>query len=409
MKRACPLTEHLKHFHVSTGYPPDLVHDLFEGIVPFELALCLNILISKKYFSLESLNTRILKFPFKWSDKKNRPHPIPHTYFRRKTVGGNAHENWCLIRFLPFLIGDLVPEAELAWQVILDLKEIVELVVAPVHTRETIAYLDVKVSEHRERLLELIPGETLKPKHHYLEHYSHLITCFGPLVGLWTIRFEAKHSFFKQVARHTNNFRNIAFTLATKHQQLISYHLHSSSLSISNLEVTNISTIPIDVLNEEIVVALRQKYPDISQVNLAKNVKTKGINYRNGMLVVCDSTAGVPEFAEILNMCIVGDELSFIVRLYFAWDQDHFRAFQLTLSPDRKVALVQFEELRDCYPLVAYTVGSRRMVTLKRHIVIKGMILICFTAVKILAVLASSILGDCNLYDLTSHFTLRPR
>ncbi|KAL6472424.1 hypothetical protein MHYP_G00186120 [Metynnis hypsauchen] len=56
-----------------------------------------------------------------------------------------------------YLPGDLVPEGELAWQVILDLKEIVELVVAPVHTQETIAYLDVKVSEHRQRLHELIP------------------------------------------------------------------------------------------------------------------------------------------------------------------------------------------------------------------------------------------------------------
>lgn len=379
VKQACPLTEHLSYFHVSTGYPPDIVHDLFEGIVPFELAHCLNILISKKFLSLETLNTYILKFPFKGSDKKNRPHVIPLTYSIKKTIGGNAHENWCLIRFLPFLIGDLVPEDELAWQVLLDLKEIVELVVAPVHTKETIAYLDIKVSEHRQRLQELIPSEKLKPKHHYLEHYSHLITCFGPLVGVWTIRFEAKHSFFKQVARHTNNFRNIELSLATKHQQLISYHLHSSSFSASNLEVTKISTVPIDVLNEEVVVALKQKYPDISQVNLSKNVTAGGINYKNGMFVVCDSTAGMPEFAEIIQMCIVGAELNFIVRLYFAWYQDHFRAFQLTLSPERKVALVQFKELKDCYPLVGYTIGSRRMVTLKRHIVIQGMFLICIS------------------------------
>ena len=248
--------------------------------------------------------------------KKNRPHIIPLAYSSRKTIGGNSHENWCLIRFLPFLIGDLIPEGELAWQVILDQKEIVELVVAPVHTHETIAYLDVKVSEHRHRLLELIPGVTLKSKHHYIEHYSHLIRCFGPLVGVWTIRFEAKHSFFKQVARHTNNFRNIALTLASKHQQLISYHLHSSSLSASNVEVTNVSIVPVDVLNEEVVLALRLKYPDISQVNLKKNVTTKGINYRNGMFLACGSTAGMPEFAEIIQICIVRDELSFIVRLY---------------------------------------------------------------------------------------------
>ena len=188
------------------------------------------------------------------------------------------------------------------------------------------------------------------------------------------MRFEAKHSFFKQVARHTNSFRNIALSLAAKHQQLISYHIYSSSLGTSNLEVTNVSTVQVDVLNKEVVLALRQKYPDISQVHLAKNVTTRGINYRNGMLVACGSTAGMPEFAEILQLCILGDELSFIVRLFCAWYRDHFRAFQLTSSPGREVALVQLEELTDCYPLVASTVGSKRMVTLKRHIIIKGLI-----------------------------------
>ena len=276
---------------------------------------------------------------------------------------------------LPFLIGDLIPEDELAWKVILDMKEIVELAVAPVHSDETIAYLDIKVSEHRQRLLEHDLGVTVKPKHHYLEHYPHLIRCFGPLLGVWTIRFEAKHCFFKQVARHTNHFRNIALSLTAKQQQFISYHIHSYSLRTLNLEVANISTIQVDVLSKEIVLALRQKYPGISKVNLTKNVTTRGINYRNGMVVACGSTAGMPEFAEILQMCIIGDELSFIVRLFCAWYRDHFRAFQLTLSPGREVALVHLEELNDYHPLSAYTVGSKRMVTLKRHIIVKGLIL----------------------------------
>lgn len=91
------------------------------------------------------------------------------------------------------------------------------------------------------------------------------------------------------------------------------------------------------------------------------------------MIVACGSTSGMPEFA-VLQMCIRGDEPSFIVCLLCAWYQDHFRAFELTSSPGKEVALVQLEELTDCYPLVAYTVCSRRMVTLKRHIVIKGVI-----------------------------------
>ena len=38
VKRQCALTAKLKYFHVLSGYPPDVLHDLFEGI-----ALCLSV------------------------------------------------------------------------------------------------------------------------------------------------------------------------------------------------------------------------------------------------------------------------------------------------------------------------------------------------------------------------------
>lgn len=85
----------------------------------------------------------------------------------------------------------------------MDLKDIVELVVAPTHTDESIDYLEFKISDHRHKYQDLFPDVPLLPKHHFLEHYPQLIRAFGPLVGHWTLRFEAKHSFFKQVIRHT--------------------------------------------------------------------------------------------------------------------------------------------------------------------------------------------------------------
>lgn len=44
VKQLCPLTEKLEHFDAMSDYPPDLLHDLFEGIVPKELFVhsCLN-------------------------------------------------------------------------------------------------------------------------------------------------------------------------------------------------------------------------------------------------------------------------------------------------------------------------------------------------------------------------------
>ena len=274
-----------------------------------------------------------------------------------------------LLRLLPFIIGDLIPEAEPAWLVLLDLREIVELSVAPVHSQETVAYLNCKISDHRLRFLEIFP-ERLRPKHHYIEHYPQMIRCFGPLVGQWTMRFEAKHSFFKQVARQTNCFKNIALTLAAKHQQIIAYHLHSPSLKKSTLVVSKVSTLPVDVLNKEVGASLKQKYPNISEVHLAKNVTSRGINYRVGMLIAHGSAGGLPEFAEIIQMCIVNNSLSFVVRVLCAWYREHFGAFELTVSPDKEVALVSLEQLTDAYPLSDYTVGAHRMVALKRHILI---------------------------------------
>lgn len=99
----------LSHFNVWTGFLADVVHYLFEGIVPFEIALSLTVFSYKKYFTLEHLNKAIQNFPFKWNDKTNRPHTIPLTSSAKRMVGGNAHENWSLLRFFPFFIGECLP------------------------------------------------------------------------------------------------------------------------------------------------------------------------------------------------------------------------------------------------------------------------------------------------------------
>ncbi len=43
-KKVCPLTDQLRHFHFTTGYPPGIAHDLFEGVIHMELALYFSVL-----------------------------------------------------------------------------------------------------------------------------------------------------------------------------------------------------------------------------------------------------------------------------------------------------------------------------------------------------------------------------
>lgn len=368
VKSKCILSKHLSHFDVTTGFPPDVVHDLFEGIVPFELALCLNLLIKKKYFTLCTLNEAISSFNFKWADKTNRPHPVALSFASKKSVGGNAHENWSLIRFLPLFVGQSVPCEEPAWHILTDLKDIVDLVVSPVHTEDSIAYLGFKISEHRIKFQEVFPDVNLKPKHHYLEHYPYLIRKFGPLVALWTVRFEAKHSFFKRVARNIRCFKNVLLSLSQRHQYQIAYHLHAISFAKPPLEVTDVSTVHIDVLNKDISNALRQKSPDMDNVCLAKSVAYNGIIYKCGMILIHGSLGGLPEFGEIIQMVILQDKLIFILKKLSGWYMEHYRAYDLKTSPSKEVELVEPQELHDTYPLADYNIRGMRLVTLKRYV-----------------------------------------
>lgn len=58
-----------------------------------------------------------------------------------------------------------------------------------------------------ELLQATFPDFTLRPKHHYIEHYPHLIKKFGPLTDVWTMRFEGKHKFFKRSSWRVPEFR----------------------------------------------------------------------------------------------------------------------------------------------------------------------------------------------------------
>lgn len=282
---------------------------------------------------------------------------------------------------MPSLIGSHVPQDEPAWLLLIDLKDITELVVAPVLSDDSLAFLESKIIEHTQRFRELFPDIKLLPKHHYLEYYPQMIRRFGPLVGQWTMRFEAKHSFFKQVIRHTSCFKNVPLTLASNHQMMITYHLSSLSLSKSDLEVSAVSTLPVDLLKEEMAQAIRQKFSDTTQVHLAECVTTKGIIYKKGMILAHRAVGGLPEFSEVDQICIVHESVFFIVKELCGWYSEHYRAFELSPAPTRTFSLVALSELLDTYPLAEDWIGPygdvEKAYCNKKYVNIWGVMDIC--------------------------------
>lgn len=183
------------------------------------------------------------------------------------------------------MIGDIVPEDEPAWEVLMTLKDIVELVMAPVYTDETLGYMERKISEHRNRYSEVFPEEKLKPKNHFLQHYPWLTTAFGPLVNFWTMRFEAKHRFFKRIVRPTGSFRNILMTMARKHQSMLAYYIHDCKNQRPTFSVSRMTQVAVDVLKESIKESFPRTFPGAEVVCMTNKVTILGSDYNVGMML----------------------------------------------------------------------------------------------------------------------------
>ncbi len=163
---------------------------------------------------------------------------------------------------------------------------------------------------------------------------------------------------------------------------MMAYYLQSNAAKKCSLTVSAVSTVSVDILHQDVQKVLKLKYPDIVHLQLTKTASVNGVTYREGMIVVCGCTGGLPDFAEVVQMVVLEGNLSSIVKEFGAWYREHFRAFEL--CPTSQVSLIQLGALVDQYPLADYRIGDRRMVTLKRFIHIQGQItlnhvmLMCF-------------------------------
>jgi hypothetical protein len=112
----------IENFHVSTNYAPDVTHDLLEGVCGVEVHLVLAALIDEGLFDLDLLNSRITSFDYSPADCKNKPSSITIQKLQNPdgASGQTATQMWCLVRYLPLIIGDKVPERHEYFEVILE-------------------------------------------------------------------------------------------------------------------------------------------------------------------------------------------------------------------------------------------------------------------------------------------------
>ncbi|KAJ1519005.1 hypothetical protein ONE63_011386 [Megalurothrips usitatus] len=219
VKEFSPLNE-LREFHVvDPSLPPCLAHDLFEGVVDYDMTVIISKLVEAGWLSYESLNRLIKHFKCVGADAHNKPADA----VCETKLSGHAVQNWTLVRLLPFILeGKIQDPQNEHWQLYLSLKKVVEYSCSPSFNDADLEAFKTVLDGYMAKRSELIE-DTPKPKHHFLMHYPSLIPLVGPLIFLFTLRFEAKHQFLKRVAKACKNFINLLYTLSHRHQVYLSY------------------------------------------------------------------------------------------------------------------------------------------------------------------------------------------
>ena len=86
---------------------------------------------------------------------------------------------------------------------------------------------------------------------------------------------------------------------------MLAYHSHGRDIFKPALNVSNLSTVPVDVPKENIQDAVQRKFPGETCVHVANTVICHGNSYSVGMILPHGSTGGLPEFVELSLILIV--------------------------------------------------------------------------------------------------------
>lgn len=273
----------LQNFHVcENGLPPCIAHDLFEGVVDSDLMLCINDLVSKKLLTLDEINSKYQTLQFTAENKIFLP------LFKQNNkikLPGSATENMWFMVLFPFVVLENVAVLENEiFEMILLLRKIVLIIVSFELSQYQLIVLQNLIEEYIEIRRTLFPTVPLKPKHHFMCHYAFLIKTYGPLRHLWTLRFESKHQYFKNIVKHTKNYKNVLQSLSYKHQLLQSLNLSQELIFSNKVITTNSEAFTSEDLEKKTFDLIKSNIKWDSCV-LSKCVEFRGITYKIGSIV----------------------------------------------------------------------------------------------------------------------------
>jgi hypothetical protein len=367
IKRGCILNQ-LNHFHVTTNMCVDSMHDLLEGVAPYELSLILEQLRIAGFITLDQLNTAVIGFDYGLADVGSRPPEINSLTSLRMS----ASEMWCFVRNLPLFIGHFIPRDEPHWKLLLIFLDICDIVFSPATSKNLCSYLSHLIAEHHSLFKEIFPNNALIPKHHFMIHYPQCLLKSGPSVRYWAMRFEARHNFFKELGRISRCYKNICKTLAKRFQFSLAFNLMTEQLHPPLERVGTSTEVTVFSLSADIVQLITDtlRLSNQDTIFTLKSVDVGHYTYREGCVVILSVNNATPEFGSVIKIFNVDRKNYLVIKKFQTCHyDDHFHAYVITQSNQLQIVLLNC--LKDFVPLqfqnIVYEGSDQSFITL-RHI-----------------------------------------
>ncbi|XP_061192283.1 uncharacterized protein LOC133200514 [Saccostrea echinata] len=308
IKGDCALNS-LNNYHVINGMPSDLAHYLFEGVACDVMTNVIKHCVTEGYFTLEYLNEQITRLTFSEVDKANKPSKV-NQVLRKFSVKQSASQNWCFLRHLPLLVGNVVPFHDEKWECLLLLMDMLLYVCAPAFDRGHILVMSDVIEEFHESYRSCFPDCTFNTG---------------------------------------NNF-----------------------LSDSRIESTKGTTVPICLLNDDVQQLLDQILHG-NEVFLCESVKYLGITYVRNTCVITGVHGALFLFSKIVDCAVIhGTPYLICKKLRTSRFERHFHAFVVSETNDCEI--LKISNLTEPNPLgiyddPRYQIGQEKLVVPKYKII----------------------------------------
>ena len=339
----------------------------------------LKILISKKYFTEAEYNKAIRRHKYVGHESNDRPEliDVSKSKLKGKALSINTH-----LRNIGFYLSFVNARPEMfneeSFLLIQKLHSIVEFIMAPVVRTHEIQIFEEEIVSFlnlRQKLFEKFDGVHVhrpKPKTHFLSHYPEAITLYGPMINVWTARYEAKHRIAKMLSNSAKNFLNISKTLAVRQQ------FRQSSMIYSGLYETEEIILPTKGVkmkhdlesNPTSTSGQIKLFMDEDSV-LSDELKYRGQNYRTEDVVILEAIhRDHVKIGVIMGIIIKMEMVFFLVKRYDAFRDEFLRFFEAN-STDEELGCGTFvlaESLVDYKPLVKHGNYKRFRFAMHHHV-----------------------------------------